>query len=224
MQMVAQEMDIAARFNLRTVNKHNKTIHRALWLAFIAHVLAWFYWHPVQRVTSPELPDWINITLVVGIEEQQAEPAPQVTPQLPKPKTVPVKQVKKKPTVKPQQKIIPVEKIPPPQETIEEEVKPASASTFVQADSKPFALDNPKPVYPSAARRRGMQGVVLLQVNVSSEGKVTGIHVMSSSGFKVLDIAATNSVKQWRFMPAMQGNENVSSTVQVPIRFTLNNS
>ena len=224
MQMVAQEMDIAARFNLRTVNKHNKTIHRALWLAFIAHVFAWFYWHPVQRVTAPELPDWINITLVAGIEEQQAEPAPQVTPQPPKPRTFPVKQVKKKPTVKPQQKIIPVEKIPPPQETIEEEVKPASASTFVQADSKPFALDNPKPVYPSAARRRGMQGIVLLQVMVSDKGAVSSIHIMRNSGFKVLDISAVNTVKQWRFMPARQGSDNVASTVQVPIRFILNNS
>ena len=166
-------MDIATRFNLRTVNKHNKTIHRALWLAFIAHALAWLYWYPVQRVTAPELPDWINITLVAGIEEQQAEPAPQVTPQLPKPETVSVEQVKEKPIIKPRQRNIPANKTPPTQETFEEEVKPASASTFVQADSKPFAMDNPKPIYPSAARRRGIQGVVLLQVNVNKKGAVS---------------------------------------------------
>ena len=105
-----------------------------------------------------------------------------------------------------------------------EQTDTASASTFVQADSKPFVMDNPKPVYPSSARRRGMQGVVLLQVSVSHKGKVTGIHVMQSSGFRVLDVAALNSVKQWRFMPARKGDIEVASTVQVPIRFILNNS
>ena len=68
-----------------------------------------------------------------------------------------------------------------------------------------------------------MQGVVLLQVNVSDKGKVSAIHVMRSSGFRVLDVAALNSVKQWRFMPARKGDIEVASTVQVPIRFILNN-
>ncbi|MEJ2143292.1 MAG: energy transducer TonB, partial [Gammaproteobacteria bacterium] len=106
-------------------------------------------------------------------------------------------------------------------ETNEKEA--ASASTFVQADSRPYALDNPKPVYPSVARRRGMQGLVLLQVRVSEEGKVTGIHVVRSSGFRILDVVAVDSVKQWRFMPARENDMTVTSTVQVPVRFSLNN-
>lgn len=204
--------------------KSHKAITVALWVAICAHVIAWFYWHPVNRVSAPELPDWVNIRLVAGIE-QHAEAKPQIKPKpkpISKPKPVPVKKkiVKQKPIEKPQDKVI--EQTQP--EIIEEETDTASASTFIEADSKPFALENPKPVYPSSARRRGMQGVVLLQVNVSIEGKVTAIHVMRSSGFRVLDVAATNSVKHWRFMPARKGDTEVASTVQIPIRFILNNS
>ena len=219
-------MEIATHIGLRSIGKkNNKVISIALWVAVSAHAFAWFYWHPIQKITAPELPGWINIKLVAGFEEQETVKEPLVKPIItPRPKPVPVKQVKKKSVVKPQDRAAEVKSKQKPPEVAEKEVEPASASTFVQADSRPFALDNPKPVYPSAARRRGMQGVVLLQVKVSDEGSVTGIHIMRSSGFRVLDIAATNSVKQWQFMPARQNDENVTSTVQVPIHFILNNS
>lgn len=219
-------MEIAAYIGLHSIGKKDNTvISIALWVAVSAHAFAWFYWQPIQKITPPELPDWINIKLVAGFEEQQTIKEPQVKPVIaPRKKPVPVKQVKKKSIAKPKDRVAEVKPKQSPSEVIEEEVKAASASTFVKADSRPFALDNPKPVYPSAARRRGMQGVVLLQVKVSDKGSVAGIHIMRSSGFQVLDIAATNSVKQWQFMPAQQNDKNVASTVQVPIRFILNNS
>lgn len=189
----------------------------ALWIAISAHAVAWFYWHPVQKITAPELPDWINITLVAGLEEQ-AVPKPRVKPAS-KPKPAPIqKQPVKQELVEKNRATTATEQQP---EAIEQETETASATTFVQADSKPFAMNNPRPVYPASARRRGMQGMVLLQVNVSPKGKVTGIHVMRSSGFRVLDVAALNSVKQWRFMPARKGDVEVASTVQVPVRFIL---
>ena len=178
------------------------------------HAIVWIYWDPINKISVPELPDWVNITLVAGIENH---------PEDQKPKPQPVSTPKPKPVIK---KAVEQQAVsePPDEPAIEKETQPASANTFVQADSRPFTLDNPKPVYPSSARRRGMQGVVLLQVSVSDKGHVTGIHIIRSSGFRVLDIAALNSVKRWRFMPARQGDNNVASSVQVPIRFILNNS
>lgn len=219
-------MDIAARIGLRTsARKNNKAVMSAVWMALVIHAVAWFYWNPFEKISAPELPDWVNITLVAGFEDNRNEQKPEPQPvSIPKPKPVAVKPPEQETVSKPLDESAVVnemeEQAEPPQQ---KEVEPSSANTFVQADSRPFVLDNPKPVYPSSARRRGMQGGVLLQINVSEEGHVTGIHIMRSSGFRVLDIAALNSVKRWRFMPARQGDSSVASSVQVPIRFTLNN-
>lgn len=213
---------MAIHIGLRSISsKSNKAISIALWVAVCAHAFAWFYWQPMQKISVPELPDWVNIKLVAGFEEQEtAKPQPKPVSKA-VPAHVPKKQEKVKPVEKPVTEAVTEAKT---SENIKEKTEPASASTYVKADSKPFVLDNPKPVYPSAARRRGMQGVVLLQVNISAEGNVTAIHVMRSSGFRILDITALNSVKQWRFMPARKGNTEVASTVQVPVRFMLNDS
>lgn len=208
-------MDLVARFGLRSSTTHNKTIYRALWFAVFIHAIAWFYWHPIQRVSSPELPDWVNVRLVAGFEEQEEQQVKPVSK--PAPKQVKPKSANRIPAKHNQ---VNAESEPSDEEVVEVS-EPAPASAFVQADSKPFAVENPKPVYPSSARRRGMQGVVLLQVSVSNTGTVTGVHVMRSSGFRVLDVAAMNGVKQWQFIPALQGEKKVSSTVEVPIRFLL---
>lgn len=219
-------MDIAVRFGLRAACKHNnKAMYRALGIALIVHMLVWVYWNPFEKISAPELAEWVNITLVASFEDNQNEYKPNPQPAtVPKPKSVTAEPPEQESVSKSQDESPAIKEIEDDLETTEEkEIIPSSASAFVQADSRPFALDNPKPVYPLSARRRGVQGVVLLQVNVSDEGAVTGIHIMRSSGFRILDIAALNSVKRWRFMPALQGELKVNSTVQVPIRFVLNN-
>ncbi|MGD8526469.1 MAG: energy transducer TonB [Thioalkalispiraceae bacterium] len=214
------------RIGLRNKNRNrNKSIASAVGIALLIHGIAWFYWEPIQKVTAPQIPDWVNITLVAGFEEQPINKPSQVKPVTPpRPEPVPVKPPEKKPITKPRQDVAPINPVEDksPQRDVEDD-KPAAASTFIEADSRPFALDNPKPVYPSFARRRGMQGVVVLQVNVSKQGTVTAIHVMRSSGYRLLDVAALNSVKHWRFMPARKGDQSVASSVQVPVRFILNN-
>lgn len=84
-------------------------------------------------------------------------------------------------------------------------------------------LHNPAPSYPIFAQRRQQQGTVLLRVKVSIEGKPETIELNKSSGFKLLDEAAQNTVKTWRFVPAKHGNNAISAWVIVPIQFRLNN-
>lgn len=83
-------------------------------------------------------------------------------------------------------------------------------------------LHNPAPSYPIFARRRQQQGTVLLRVKVSIEGKPEVIELNKSSGFKLLDEAAQNTVKTWRFVPAKRGSNTVSAWVIVPIQFKIN--
>ncbi|MBW1699370.1 MAG: energy transducer TonB [Deltaproteobacteria bacterium] len=80
---------------------------------------------------------------------------------------------------------------------------------------------NPPPVYPRAARRRGLQGRVVLEVLVDTRGRVKDLKVFSSSGHSILDKAAVAAVKKWLFKPAVKGDQKVEMWVRVPIRFAL---
>jgi protein TonB len=80
---------------------------------------------------------------------------------------------------------------------------------------------NRPPIYPENARRRGIQGRVVLQVSVSVEGAPVAVRVAESSGATSLDDAAVAAVRQWRFVPASQGSRPLPGTAEVPIVFRL---
>jgi TonB family protein len=80
---------------------------------------------------------------------------------------------------------------------------------------------NPKPVYPTAARRRGYEGDVKLRVLVLENGKVGEIEIEKPSGYEVLDESALNTVNDWVFIPGKENGKEVSSWVTVPISFRL---
>lgn len=81
--------------------------------------------------------------------------------------------------------------------------------------------DNPKPVYPFGARRRGEQGRVLLRVTVLPTGAASTVSVAESSGSERLDNSALETVRQWRFRPAHRAGTPIAAEVTVPIRFQL---
>ena len=82
-------------------------------------------------------------------------------------------------------------------------------------------LDNPAPYYPSISRRLGEQGLVLLKVQVTADGAVGSVELQTGSGSNRLDQAALEAVKKWRFTPAKRGEQAVSASVVVPVRFSL---
>ena len=88
-------------------------------------------------------------------------------------------------------------------------------------EARPIYRSNPSPKYPRIARIRGYQGNVLLDVLVNKDGKVHDLNIYRSSGYPLLDRAATSSVKHWLFEPGMIGEEKVNMWVRVPIRFEL---
>jgi len=63
-----------------------------------------------------------------------------------------------------------------------------------------------------------------LRVLVDEEGKSKVIEVNTSSGHDTLDQAATEALKQWRFMPARASGKAVETWVKVPIEFQLSNA
>ena len=82
-------------------------------------------------------------------------------------------------------------------------------------------LHNPTPDYPSQAVRLRLEGTTLLRVLVSREGQPLRVELLSSSGARLLDVAAEKAVARYRFLPARQGQQAVEASVQVPIVWKL---
>jgi protein TonB len=107
----------------------------------------------------------------------------------------------------------------PTPETSESPERQAPAAMLTSA--LPLYKRNPAPKYPRAARRRGYEGKVILDVLVNRDGKVEALTVSQSSGHAILDKAALEAVATWLFSPALRGEERVAMWIKVPIRFDL---
>ncbi len=56
-----------------------------------------------------------------------------------------------------------------------------------------------EPVYPEIAKQTGVSGIVMLEVLVNEEGMVENVRVIR--GYPLLDQAAIDAVRQWRYAP-----------------------
>jgi periplasmic protein TonB len=85
----------------------------------------------------------------------------------------------------------------------------------------PVLLSRIVPNYPEGARSRGIEGVVVLQFIVDQRGRVEGdIEVVAS--LPMLDQAAIEAVRQWRFVPGRDRDGNpIRVVVRVPLKFML---
>ena len=73
------------------------------------------------------------------------------------------------------------------------------------------------PVYPEEARRLNLRGVVLIEVVISSEGRVTGSRVIG--GHPLLVPAAIQAVRQWRYRPVLLNGRPVETVTLARLDF-----
>jgi len=133
--------------------------------------------------------------------------------------------------VTPQPKPKPREPEPLPAEepAVQEEVQPAPQDATppspvvldAEPDYRADYLNNPRPPYPMVARRMGYHGKVVLDVEVLAEGKAGEVKLHQSCGYDILDNAAVQTVKTWRFTPARRFGQAVTQRFLVPIKFSL---
>jgi TonB family protein len=76
-----------------------------------------------------------------------------------------------------------------------------------------------EPEYPAEARTRHIQGSVILDVQIGSDGAVRNITVVN--GDPVLGGAAVAAVRQWRYQPCSVAGRPVEMQTRITIRFTL---
>ena len=89
------------------------------------------------------------------------------------------------------------------------------------ADYKAAELNNPNPLYPLTAVRQGLQGRVLLMVEVQADGRAGRVTIEKSSGHAILDASAMNTVRMWQFIPARKDGVFHAQSIRVPIDFNL---
>ncbi|QDV82090.1 energy transducer TonB [Planctomycetes bacterium TBK1r] len=80
---------------------------------------------------------------------------------------------------------------------------------------------NPPPQYPLDAARNRLEGTVLLRLQVDTDGKVTEVEIIESSGHGSLDQAAVEAVRRWKGQPARRFGRAIASEEVLPVRFRL---
>ncbi|MEM9381044.1 MAG: TonB family protein [Planctomycetota bacterium] len=81
---------------------------------------------------------------------------------------------------------------------------------------------NRAPRYPAQARARRLQGTCEILCIIGIDGRVKSLSVDTSSGHELLDDAAMDAVRRWRFKPALGANgKPAEDTVLVPVTFRL---
>ena len=92
------------------------------------------------------------------------------------------------------------------------------------SNSKVGIIRSIKPIYPPVAKDSGWEGTVILRVLVQTNGLPGEVRVQKSSGHSILDAAATEAVRKWRFKPEQDGNIPIETYVDIPLKFDLQSS
>jgi protein TonB len=96
---------------------------------------------------------------------------------------------------------------------------PPKKVTISAGVSQGMLLQKTVPVYPPIAKAARVQGTVVLQATISKTGTIENLQVVS--GPAMLQQAAMDAVKQWRYRPYLLNNEPVEVDTTVNVIFTL---
>jgi protein TonB len=75
--------------------------------------------------------------------------------------------------------------------------------------------------YPPLARRKGWQGIVILELHIEADGRISRLHVNETSGYPVLDRAAVESLQLASVTQAGQWLDGEAVDIVVPVEYRL---
>jgi periplasmic protein TonB len=93
---------------------------------------------------------------------------------------------------------------------------PIKVSELVQPPKK---IVDARPIYPDLARQARVEGTVVLEAILDRNGRVDQVFVVRS--VPLLDSAALDAVRQWRYTPTALNGQPVAVLMTITIRFTL---
>jgi TonB family protein len=89
-----------------------------------------------------------------------------------------------------------------------------------QGVSQGLVLSRVQPIYPEEAKAAGAQGSVVMAAIIGKDGTVQSLHVATSES-PLLNQAAIDAVKQWRYKPYILNGNPVEVDTTVTVTFTL---
>jgi protein TonB len=100
---------------------------------------------------------------------------------------------------------------------------PVSGRGSHSSIAAPGVLVKVDPIYPSAARQAGLEGTVILRIQILANGRPDEITIIQSTGYPVLDDAAVTAVRKWQFIPAKDrsSGRTIACTTTLPVSFRL---
>jgi protein TonB len=105
---------------------------------------------------------------------------------------------------------------PPPPPKPEPPPAPLRVGTGVTAPTK---LHHVAPIYPPVALAAGREGTVVLEAVIGEDGRVRDLRVLRPVA--LLDQAAIDAVRQWRFTPTLLNGQPVPVIMSVTVGFHL---
>ncbi len=91
---------------------------------------------------------------------------------------------------------------------------------FYGVDVKPKLISKERPQYPEAARKQGVEGVVVVSIIIDETGSVQK-SVIFKGVDSLLDRAAKEAAARCRFEPAVKNGKPVKTMMNIPFRFRL---
>jgi periplasmic protein TonB len=83
----------------------------------------------------------------------------------------------------------------------------------------PAKVHDAAPTYPAIAQAARVEGVVIIQATIGTDGRVVDATVLRS--VPLLDVAAIEAVRQWRYTPSTLNGQPVAVVMTVTVNFTL---
>ena len=151
---------------------------------------------PVEKIVEPP---------------KKIEPVPETEPELePEPEEVPESEPEEVPEYTEEEAAEEVIEVPPVAK------EPAvDFSSVIQGIRKKLIQ---KKIYPYAARKKGIQGIVFILLKLDEQGYLLELRITQSSGYKVLDKAAVSLIK--KVVPYEHGTGQPVS-IEIPIKYSL---
>ena len=78
-----------------------------------------------------------------------------------------------------------------------------------------------EPTYPSSARRDGIEGFVVLRLQIDVDGHVRRVDVVDSEPIGVFEQSARDAARKFKFEPSRAGGRYVPVTIEKKISFRL---
>ena len=118
-------------------------------------------------------------------------------------------------------RVVIIEPPPPPPPPPPSPPAPPRSTPDIGASVDISSKNMNPPQYPPAALRAGVEGTVILIVDVDANGNVTNVAVERSSRNRDLDRAAMQAARRWRFNPSVVNGQPAAGRVRVPVDFNL---